>query len=166
MQRGKSKPTPEEVFERNTFVLRLLQEGLPRRKAIGLICEKYGVVEGTASGYLREMLMAQKSDFEHERAYFKSAQAGRVSELAHLAVKSGNLNAAIRAESLLADIIGTKEPIRIQHEEFEIQKNILAIIGNMSPEQIRAIADEERKLEELAEIGKKALAEKNSTQDE
>jgi len=80
---------------------------------------------------------------EHQR----SAQIRRLQSHIVAAREAGKYAAVATLERLLADILGTLEPIRVEvSASVQVQQSVLHVLSSMNAEQIRQLANRQREI--------------------
>lgn len=128
------------------FVENCMVQGLSTTKIQTLASQEYAVSRSTIArlvSYIGDRWIKEEED---RRPLYKSAAMERLARYSRKAAEEKNWSAVARFESLLADMQGTKEPIRIQVTA-QVTTAMLNIIGNMSTDDIRTIEDQMRELE-------------------
>lgn len=160
-----AKASAHEMLERRLFLLQLLESGatksLARQACMAPVATREMVQKGKRGGLAlteaqfehlyREIVRHRQTDFEQERAYFKSEQATRLRTWIVKAANGGKWNAVASLEEKLAKVLGTYEPVKVRIDEVTtVTQNLVAYIARMNEHDIDELLQEQADLDALA----------------
>lgn len=126
----------------------LLANGAAKFRIKAVLEEKFGIkrkqqVESLIAAVYKEWREHDTAAAEHQR----SAQIRRLQGHIAAARDAGSFAAVIAAERLLADILGTLEPIRVEVKaDVVVQQSIEHVLTTLPADAIRQLANQQREL--------------------
>lgn len=165
---AKIRYTVAETRAQFAMVEQLLTNGYTLAAIRRAVSEKLGCTLTRVSIISRRVQDAWAVEMEDTRRSFKASQIRRIQRTIRQA--SGvqdeqgnwtvrpNYHALARFESLLADITGTREPLRVDLN-VELRETLTAVVAQMDPQQSQEYLEAARRRQELAEHRARELGE-------
>ena len=155
-QRGEPREpntAPEEVKARVDLAARLLAAGTTRRQAAVTVARELGCTESAAHAACQTVLRTWADDLTADLPKAKAAQAERLfRDLVRMRSRQEpNFASIARHETLLADLLGTRAPVRIEVDVgLEVRKSLLTVVSGLTAEEQDALVAEQLELESRA----------------
>jgi len=170
MAQGNKAPTPpatekakvsrDVVLARERFIENYWLQHTPEREILSVARREFNISHDHARRILRQVRERVVAEHEAERSSNRAQQVARLHHQRRLALQdltkaetAGERakvhQVVIGIEKLLADILGTREPIAI-NLEVSAQGALQVAVAALTVDQIRAIANEQLELEERA----------------
>jgi hypothetical protein len=127
----------------------LAADGKPRATALG-------IGQARARKLIDRIYERWRIEDGPRRAQRKAEQIRRLTHDAEVARSSKNYNAVARFEELLADLMGTREPIQVNHD-VRVSETVLHVFGMLRPEDMHDLMNEYRQTHALAEQARRLL---------
>lgn len=156
--------TPEETREQHEWIAGAMAARMTTYAITQQAKDKFGIGASRVRNLMARVLEKWKLEDEQNRSSLK-AKAVRSLEQDMTAVRAelaNNISVSDKAKlhstltryhALLADIQGTREPIKVD-VDVRVSQSIVGVIANLSPEQVQAYVQRRKQLEQEAEHGR------------
>jgi hypothetical protein len=146
--------TPTETREHEAFIENALQTAFAHGLIVRGLKQKFGMGETRAKKLIHRVLDRWALDSEKNRSSNKASAERRILTDVREARAEKKWSAVASLESLLADIQGTRDPVKID-VDVRVSETLVAMVADMSGERLRDLVEEAREQRALASVAKR-----------
>jgi hypothetical protein len=137
--------TRREAAERRVFLARLLMGQYQSDEIYAAMAKQFGMDTTAVDRLELEVYRLWETEDTKRSTYWKHAARRRILDHIRAAGKAGNWPSVMAGEKILAGIEGTNAPIEIRaHARVEHSHAVLNLIGQLSEQEVLALAEGER----------------------
>lgn len=151
---------PADVHERERMVHELIARGVPRRVMREQVAQHFGVAESTVAATVAKCVREYDDDLRthvrEEKALQKYRLERDLMRLRDLAIRYEDTGSPVyspataarywslvhRYEQIWADVVGTREPVRMAVEaDVRVRESLIAVVSSMSESELNGAAE-------------------------
>lgn len=149
-RRGQERPppaAPQEIDERIQFAHQQLEKGVPPPIVRELVMNEFGVAHGAAVKAMQLAMVGMNDSLLKEIPHYRALQVFRLHTQIAQAMQLKRPGDAIKGESELAKILGTRAPRRMEVTGDQLVRDaMIKVAADMSTEAREQLIREQREL--------------------